>query len=211
MSGLFTMCKHDDGDGLVRIVLTGEIDADVSPALSTMMVNAADQNGVAGLVVDLERVSLLSAAGIRSLLEARAAAGDRGLPFGVVNPGGLVEEALMAAGVSGPLMMRRSPSAATARHLPASGLTAAGLTGGSAASSADGSAASSADGSAARPTDGSAASSADGSAARPTDGAASSSPAARSTGGSAAGSAGLTASGWAQSSRVRGGLPAPGA
>lgn len=203
MSGLFTMCKHDDGDGLVRIVLTGEIDADVSPALSTMMVNAADQNGVAGLVVDLERVSLLSAAGIRSLLEARAAAGDRGLPFGVVNPGGLVEEALMAAGVSGPLMMRRSPSAATARHLPASGLTAAGLTGGSAASSADGSAA--------RPTDGSAASSADGSAARPTDGAASSSPAARSTGGSAAGSAGLTASGWAQSSRVRGGLPAPGA
>src|SRR5689334_14037536 len=110
MNGPFTMSKHDDGDGIVRIVLGGEIDADVSNALTMMLLNAVEQSGVTVLLIDLERLGLITAAGIRSLLEGRQAALARGLAFGVVKADGLVRETLIAAGAAGLMSLRLAPT-----------------------------------------------------------------------------------------------------
>ncbi|XVU22684.1 STAS domain-containing protein [Actinoplanes sp. CA-054009] len=98
MNGPFTMSKHDSGDGVVRIALGGEVDADVSNALTMMLLNAVEQGGVSVLLIDLERLGLITAAGIRSLLEGWQAARSRGLAYGVVNADGIVRETLIAVG-----------------------------------------------------------------------------------------------------------------
>ena len=59
---------------------------------------------------DLSRVPLLSAAGIRSLLEGRQAALGRGLTFRAVNADGLVRDVLVAAGVAGLLSPQLAPA-----------------------------------------------------------------------------------------------------
>lgn len=66
MTGLFTMRKHDEGAGVVRILVGGEVDSDASAALGLFIANATEQHGVRALIVDLERVPLLTAAGIRA-------------------------------------------------------------------------------------------------------------------------------------------------
>ena len=104
MSSPFTMCKHDEGGGAVRVVVTGEIDNDVSAALSLFLVNAAEQGGVRTLLVDLERVPLLAAAGIRSLLTGREAALRRECTYYVVNVRDEVVQAMQAAGVAALLL-----------------------------------------------------------------------------------------------------------
>ncbi|SNY54875.1 STAS domain-containing protein [Paractinoplanes atraurantiacus] len=110
MNGPFTMSKHDSGDGIVRIVLGGEVDADVSNALTMMLLNAVEQGGVSVLLIDLERLGLITAAGIRSLLEGRQAALSRGLAYGVVNADGLVRATLIAGGASGLLSPHLAPT-----------------------------------------------------------------------------------------------------
>ncbi|WP_433789475.1 anti-sigma factor antagonist [Actinoplanes sp. CA-252034] len=101
MTGPFTVCKHDDGDGVVRIMVSGEIDHDVSEALSIILINAAEQSGVRHVVVDLATVPFLGAAGVRSLLTGRQVAVRRGRAFSVANTHGIVGDTLRAAGVAG--------------------------------------------------------------------------------------------------------------
>jgi anti-anti-sigma factor len=101
MTGPFTVRKHDDGSGVVRIAVRGEIDSDNSAALSLLIVNAAEQTGVDVLVIDLDGVPILAAAGVRSILEGRAAAAHHGSDYRVINAHGVVAEALTASGVAG--------------------------------------------------------------------------------------------------------------
>jgi anti-anti-sigma factor len=103
MNGPFTVRKHDEGDGIVRLAVHGDVDNDNSDALSLIIRNAADQFGIQVLVVDLNRVPHLAAAGIRSLLEGRQAAMLRGCAYHVVNARDIVADTLAAAGVSGVL------------------------------------------------------------------------------------------------------------
>ena len=100
MTGQFAVRKSDDGDGLVVLAVRGEIDHDVSEALATILSNAVAQDGVRHLVIDLERVSFLAAAGVRCLLDGRAAALGRGCSFRVVSAHGMVEQVLRAAGTA---------------------------------------------------------------------------------------------------------------
>ncbi|GIE76878.1 hypothetical protein Aph02nite_28280 [Actinoplanes philippinensis] len=101
MTGPFMVCKHDDGDGGVRIMVSGEIDHDVSEALSLILINAAEQSGVRHVVVDLATVPFLGAAGVRSLLTGRQVAVRHGRAFAVANAHGVVRDTLRAAGVAG--------------------------------------------------------------------------------------------------------------
>ena len=100
MTGPFTVRKHDDGSGVVRIAVQGEIDSDNSTALTLIIVNAAEQPGAEVLVIDLAGVPFLASAGVRSLLEGRAAAGQRGCAYQVINAHGIVAEALRVSGVA---------------------------------------------------------------------------------------------------------------
>lgn len=105
MTGPFTVCKHDDGDGGVRIMVSGEIDHDVSEALSLILINAAEQNTVRHLVVDLATTTFMDAAGVRSLLSGRQVALRHGRHFTVANARDNVKAILLAAGVAGMLSL----------------------------------------------------------------------------------------------------------
>jgi anti-anti-sigma factor len=98
MSVPFAVRKHEDG-GVVRLCVIGEIDHDVSEALTTIVVNAVGQGGVLELVLDLRRVSFLAAAGLNALVEGHAAAGDRGCAYRIEHAGGIVERVLRAGGL----------------------------------------------------------------------------------------------------------------
>ena len=99
MNGAFGTRKLDEGGGVVRLLVNGEIDEDVGAALAMIIRNAAEQGGLNTLVVDLERCSFLAAAGVRSLLDGRRAAWEQGCAYRVVNANGIVAQVLAAAGV----------------------------------------------------------------------------------------------------------------
>jgi anti-anti-sigma factor len=99
MNGSFAVSKHDEGAGIVRLAVRGEIDDEVSDALAEIIANAAAQPGVTVLVIDLERVPFLAAAGIRALLEGRAAALQHARSYQVVNARGVVHGVLATTGL----------------------------------------------------------------------------------------------------------------
>jgi len=97
----FAVRKHEEG-GIVRLAVIGEVDIDVSEALTTIVVNAVGQGGVREIVLDLHRVSFLAAAGLRALVEGRAAAGERGCAYRIEHDGGIVERVLRLGGLIEP-------------------------------------------------------------------------------------------------------------
>ena len=103
MNAAFAVHKHEAGDGVVRLAVSGEIDNDLSEALGTIIVNSAEQYGTDDLVIDLLRVSFLSAAGISALLNGRAAAVAHGRAYRVINARGIVRQALLAVGLESTL------------------------------------------------------------------------------------------------------------
>jgi anti-anti-sigma factor len=98
MTNTFAVTKHDEGDGVARLAVRGEIDRDVSEAVAAIIVNAARQDGITALVIDVDDVSFLAAAGVQALVDGRAAALRRGLPCQVINAAGVVRDVLLAAG-----------------------------------------------------------------------------------------------------------------
>ncbi|WP_433789224.1 anti-sigma factor antagonist [Actinoplanes sp. CA-252034] len=112
MTGAFAVHKRHHDDGIVRVSVSGRIDEDVSAALALLLVNAAVQDGVEELVIDLADVPLLAAAGIRSLLRAREETVRHGGAFRVVNVRPLVATTLRAAGVARLLRVAPDPEPA---------------------------------------------------------------------------------------------------
>ncbi|WP_412753451.1 STAS domain-containing protein [Krasilnikovia sp. M28-CT-15] len=112
MTSPFGVRTHDDGDGVARLVVRGEIDSDVSAAFTEAIMGAAGQSGVSTLVIDLRQVSLLAAAGVRSLLEGHVEAARHGCAFRVVNTQGIVERVLRVAGVIEVLGVDSAPARA---------------------------------------------------------------------------------------------------
>jgi anti-anti-sigma factor len=118
----FSVTKHHDGEGVVRLAVEGEIDEDVSEVLTTIVANAAGQDGVRHVVIDLGGVSFLAAAGIRSLLHGRSHAHRNGCGYRVINMTPPVERVLRVVGpatfselVRGDLGYSPSPSQASDR------------------------------------------------------------------------------------------------
>jgi anti-anti-sigma factor len=94
----FSVTKHQDSDGVIRLAVEGEIDEDVSEVLTAIVANAAGQDGVTRVVIDLGGVSFLAAAGIRSLLLGRSQAHRNGCGYRVVNVTAPVERVLRVVG-----------------------------------------------------------------------------------------------------------------
>lgn len=96
----FAVTKHDDGGGSSRLAVTGELDHDTSESLLALISNAAGQDGVTEVVVDLHRTTFLAAAGVRTLLRAWQAVTGRSCAFRVVNAHGIVHRVITISGVA---------------------------------------------------------------------------------------------------------------
>jgi anti-anti-sigma factor len=90
MTGAFAVTKEYDSPGVVRLVVSGEIDRDVSEALAVIIVNAITHEPLYEVVLDLAHVSFLAAAGVRSLIEGRAEAIRRGTTLRLTGAYGVV-------------------------------------------------------------------------------------------------------------------------
>ncbi|MBO3744418.1 STAS domain-containing protein [Actinoplanes flavus] len=109
----FAVTKRDDGAGVHRLAIAGELDEDTSEALIDVIINAAEHLDVSTVVVDLRRVTFLSAGGVRALLRGCQATLERGRGFRVVNATGYVYQVLRISGV------HRSLAVTTERDVPA--------------------------------------------------------------------------------------------
>ncbi|GGR13261.1 hypothetical protein GCM10010168_33800 [Actinoplanes ianthinogenes] len=112
MTNAFAVSKHEEGAGTIRLSVRGEIDDEVSDVLAQIIANAAAQPRVTTVIVDLERVPFLAAAGIRALLEGRAAALQHGRAYQVVNARGVVHGVLATTGLLSlfQTVVRRAPA-----------------------------------------------------------------------------------------------------
>lgn len=107
----FAVSKHDDGAGTSRLEITGALDQDTSDGLVTLIQNAARQDGVTDLVVDLQHVTFLAAAGVRALLSGRDVAMDHRCAYRVINARDTVHAVLAFSGVVGALGAGRAAEA----------------------------------------------------------------------------------------------------
>ncbi len=95
----FAVTRRHEGEGVSRLVLTGDLDEDTSKSLIGLIIDIAEQEDVSEIVVDVRRVRLLAAAGVRALLRGREAAAEMGRRFRVVNATGIVYQVLRISGV----------------------------------------------------------------------------------------------------------------
>jgi anti-anti-sigma factor len=98
MIPIFTVRRYNLGRGSVKIAVSGEVDVDTSGALGAIIIETA-QAGAVELIIDLDRVTFLDAAGIRALLVGREVAVRHGCAYRVINPRGFVHSVLAVAGV----------------------------------------------------------------------------------------------------------------
>ncbi|MEU4221886.1 STAS domain-containing protein [Actinoplanes sp. NPDC026623] len=89
-----------NGGGTAWLVVQGVIDLECCPALLGTIVDAAGRSAVNDLVIDLRRVPILTAAGIRALLEGQAAAQWHDCGYRVVNACPIVERVLRITGLT---------------------------------------------------------------------------------------------------------------
>jgi anti-anti-sigma factor len=105
----FTVTKRDDGAGVHRLMIVGELDEDTSDGCAALIVNAAEHHDVSQIVVDLRRVTFIAAAGVRALLLGRDATMRMGREFRVVNATGIVDQVLRISGVHKILTVTAEP------------------------------------------------------------------------------------------------------
>ena len=75
---------HRVVDGILVVVVSGEIDQDTAPTLRTAVIAAIDQTRGEPCVLDLTEVTFLSSAGLNALVEATARAEARREPLRIV-------------------------------------------------------------------------------------------------------------------------------
>jgi len=89
---------HVVNDGVLRIVVTGEIDLDTADTLHDAVLAAIARARPAEVVVDLAQVTLCDSTGIDALLRAHDAAHAQAVDLVVINPRGVVRRALDVTG-----------------------------------------------------------------------------------------------------------------
>ncbi|GGN44014.1 anti-anti-sigma factor [Actinoplanes campanulatus] len=105
----FAVTRRDDGAGVHRLMIVGELDQDTSDGCAGLIAYAAEQHDAAEIVVDLRRVTLLAAAGVRALLRGREATLQAGRRFRVINATGIVDQVLRISGVHKTLAVTAEP------------------------------------------------------------------------------------------------------
>src|SRR5258706_4556496 len=85
--------------GVVQLTLTGEADLTTAEPLRQAINAAVQSEHVAGVLIDLHRVSFLDSTTIGVLVNGRRLADESGVGYQVVNPQGTVRYVLETAGV----------------------------------------------------------------------------------------------------------------
>ncbi|MEU4621864.1 STAS domain-containing protein [Actinoplanes sp. NPDC023801] len=109
----FSVTKRDDGAGVQRLIIAGELDEDTGDGCAELIANAAGRHDVSEVVVDLRRVTFVAAAGVRALLRGRDASLRMGREFRVVNATGIVYQVLRISGVHKALAVTSGPDVPT--------------------------------------------------------------------------------------------------
>lgn len=99
MSDEFSVWQYNGG-ATAWLVVRGVIDLECCPELLGTIVDAAGKPAVTDLVIDLRQVPILTAAGIRALLEGQAAARRHDCGYRVVNTCPIVERVLRITGLT---------------------------------------------------------------------------------------------------------------
>lgn len=94
----FTTTTHRGASGIVCLAAAGEVDLDTSGVLHEAIRDVLSVDGVTELVVDLDAVTFLDAAGISALLTAQQQAAQSAVGYRIVNPHGIVHRVLDITG-----------------------------------------------------------------------------------------------------------------
>ncbi|HET8659631.1 MAG TPA: STAS domain-containing protein [Micromonosporaceae bacterium] len=86
--------RTETADAVVVVCVHGEVDLDTEAQLAGALRDAIATHQAGELVVDLAGVPFLDSSGVRALLQARAAAAERGMSMRVRNPQDLVAQVL---------------------------------------------------------------------------------------------------------------------
>ncbi|MQA26225.1 MAG: STAS domain-containing protein [Micromonosporaceae bacterium] len=95
----FTITQRNRDDGAAHLILAGEIDLAVADEVRQAIVDAILAHPVAGVVVDLDQVTLLGSTGISALVAGRQKAIETDTGYRVINPHGVVRKVLAITGV----------------------------------------------------------------------------------------------------------------
>ena len=102
-SAPFGCRRHDAGTGVVRVALTGALDAVGAPSLDQLLCSVHAEGSVA--VIDLDELAQVDAAGALVLCEAASRARAQGRRLVVVNSSPGVERELNLLDVAGELKL----------------------------------------------------------------------------------------------------------
>jgi anti-sigma B factor antagonist len=94
---------HDDGDGVRRLALAGDLDLATAGLLDQHVDQALAGTVPRRLVVDAARLRFCDSSGIHAIIRARDAAHRRGAAFVLSNPVGIARRALEITGLLAPL------------------------------------------------------------------------------------------------------------
>jgi anti-anti-sigma factor len=83
--------------GVVR--LSGDFDINARDELRTVLVQAVEEDGAGGIVVDFDRVLFLDSEALSALIEGHVVARAAGVKLSVANAHGLVHRVLDVSGV----------------------------------------------------------------------------------------------------------------
>ncbi len=86
------------GDGMLRLVVRGELDMATAPALKSR-IEAIERRGTPVIGLDLDELDFMDATGMRVVLDAARRATAQGRRLVVLNPRESVQRLLSAAGV----------------------------------------------------------------------------------------------------------------
>jgi anti-anti-sigma factor len=102
--------RHVEGPGVVRLALIGELDMDTVEMLRTSVEREISAHPPHRLVIDLASTAFCDSTGIKTLMDARSAATDRGVCFQATNPCGITRKTMQITGV---LEILTEPTTAT--------------------------------------------------------------------------------------------------
>jgi anti-sigma B factor antagonist len=96
---VFEVRTEAASDGIVVILVAGEVDLTVSDRLERVLVDAARATATGPLVVDLQLLRFLDSSGVQALLRGYQAARAAGRSLTVRNARGMVARVLTITGV----------------------------------------------------------------------------------------------------------------
>lgn len=105
--------QESEQDGLVRLVLRGEVDLLAVPVLREAVTRQLDSGTVRAWEIDLSGATFLDSSGVGALLECRRTVRAAGWPYRVVNATGPVAYVLELTGVAQLLTDEAPPPAGT--------------------------------------------------------------------------------------------------